>query len=685
MFQSLQKVAAKRRPPKQTSLTFGPWSGGLSTEQRAEQLKPYDLSHTLNVILVGEGIVRTRDGSSLVCSGCTGEVKAVGDVKVGSTWYTIISDSDNKLYYDSSGTATAIGTMEGESRFCGFMGLLIIFDGSYVKMWDGTNLDICYDNGTGPTTPYQFNNRSGADETTLALGNGTNNRIAYRFTSQAWDAGYTIPPTTIFAYLSKEGNGYTGTDNVPITAKLRLVSDDSVLATKTLVATAGELSTSAVEYDVTFTDSDITTEMSPSTQYYASLEYNNGDGTNYVKVHCADVGSGGNAFIYTTSWASDSAKDPLMGLKPGMPPKGVFGLVHNKRLFFIEGLSGTNPAYLWYSASGNHLDYSTADGGGKAHVIDDSATNFPIGGVASWYGDLWLFGTPQQPYLAKLSGSTPSAYAANATLQAVSGDYNSIVATPSDIFFLAPDGVSAVFTIQEYGDIKVATQTDQIVRTIHRHFSSVAFAGYDPEWGLYLLKLEGHDPIIALHTQMKGVRYQGRKPVTFSPATEWGFAFSGAPTAFGSGNGYMLIGTDDGKVYKMDHAVVQDDDNDVTYQFRSNYLLTRFGELAARKGSANCFGMVGGQFDLVFYRNHSRTSFLTETVEIPWDPTTPIAELTMDVAEMGWDITPFDYFDRMEINFNFRALQVGIENIQLNGRPLYFGPITILADRIGGF
>ena len=653
----------------------------MLTELQAEQAKGNELPEAKNVVIVGKGILRTRDGSTLVSSvsGSTPSIKFARDVKVGATWYTLMSADDKKLYKDVAGTATAIATLEGESRVCGFMGLLFIFDGSYLKMWDGTTLSLAYDNGTG-STAYQYNNRTGADDGSLALGNATNSRVAQKVTTQAWDATYTIPPTTVFARLSKTGTGGTGA----ITMTIRLVSTDAVQATKTFLADVTTLSTTAIEYEASFVAADITNNLALSTAYYVSLEYAGGDGSNYVNVHNTTVGSGGLAYHYAAAaWNANATRNLVIGLKPGRPPKASEGLVHDNRLRLLDP---DNLSYVWYCAAGNHLDWSTANGGGYVPAVDDSSTGFPIGAIASFYNALWVFGTPRQPFLGQQTGDEPKDYKINITLQKVSAETKSLIVTPNDILFLHPGGVDDVRTIQEYGDIRAETHTDNVRKTIHSYFSSAAFAGYDPEWGIYLLKLASYDPIIAVHTRLKTVKYQGLRGATFSPVTTWEFnvGASETPTCFGEGNGVMYIGTDGGKLYKMDATKVEDNNRTVTYQFKTNYQTTGFGEFAATKIALATFGRMGGRFNYYFYKNNSRTSFYNLQSTIPWDTTTTPDELTMDVDEMLFLVEPETYYDRENLAFVFRTLQVGVQDIILNGKPLYFGPVTILANAVGG-
>lgn len=678
----VRQGVAKARP-KQKTFQFGPWPGGLVTTTQAEQLKSYEAFELLNIVLVSEGIARTRDGLEEVCSGCTGDPISVGRVLVNGTWKTLITDDDNKLYYDNSGTATLIKTLSGETRFLGFMDVAILFDNSYLKQYDGTSVTMLYDDGTGVTTAYQYYNRAGSDDTNITLGDGTNSRVAAKFTSQAWDSGYTIPPTTVFAKLKKAGTGGSGA----ILAKIRKVSDDSVLASMTLVSDVTAISDDE-EYDATFAASEITTELSPSTAYYLSLEFTNADGdppTNHVLIKCTTVASGGVGYHYAAAaWAADSTKDPIMGLKPGRPPKGYTGVVFGGRVFFLDP---DNEGYLRYCSAGNQYDYSTTNGGGYVGAVDSDSNSFPIGGIASFYGSLYLFGTSEQPFLGTLTGDTPSEYAVTQTLQRVSGDYKSIVVAPDSIYFLSKSGIGDISTIEAYGDINAVTQTDNIRRTIHQYYSSAAFAGYVPEWGIYLLKLAGYDSLIALHSKIKTVVPRGMGETTISPCTKWEFAIDATPTCFGEGDNYMFVGFDDGKIYKTSSSVVADDDIAVTYKIWPNFQSTVFGEYAAEKVSVNAFGRFGGDFDLAFYKNNSRTSFHTISFTVPWDTTVSLDELIgIDVAEedMGWLVEPGNYFDRRLVNYNFRSTMIGIENITLNGKPMWFGPVVLLADSIGG-
>uniref|UniRef100_A0A6M3X8J7 Putative tail tubular protein n=1 Tax=viral metagenome TaxID=1070528 RepID=A0A6M3X8J7_9ZZZZ len=361
-----------------------------------------------------------------------------------------------------------------------------------------SSVSLAYDDGTG-ASGYQFDNRAGTDDTALALGNGTNTRIAYKFTSQTLDTGYLIPPTKITVKLSKQGDGYTGTDNVPITVKIRAVSGDTALITKTLVATAGAVSKTAVEYGAVLTSDDITTHMASATAYYATVEYNNGDGSNYIKVHCTTVASGGVGYYYDGSYNADTTKDPIMSVKPGRPPKGAFGTIHEKRLF-IAG-DPDNPGYMWY---GNLtcLDWSTPDGGGYVGAVDDSRNNYEVGAIRDLFNQLYVIGKETQPYLCILSGASPNDYILSPAFQEVWTTHKTAVNTTNDLWIAGGKGVNSIRGVEQYGDIRTFAESDPVYDRIQDYFStSTAIAGYYARDGQYWLYMPSYYRILIVNTK----------------------------------------------------------------------------------------------------------------------------------------------------------------------------------------
>ena len=668
MFENLSSAIAARPRPKQGIITYGVWPGGLVTDKKAEQLRKDELSECVNFVLVSNGVLRTRDGSTLVCSGCTGEIVQCEDINVQGTWYTIMSDTDNKVYYNDSGTATAIATLEGEAHFCGFMGFLILFDGSYIKAWDGTKVFMLYDNGLGSTTPYQYNNRNLTPDATYDkhLGDGTTTVVEQAFTSQTWTAGYTIPVTHVYATMYKVG-APTGT----VTAKIIRVSDSAVMASKEISTAVDDFvtDTDGLEYEAIFAASDVTTELSPAVDYKLSLEYSGGDASNYVVVKGAD------------------ASNVITGVKPGKPPKAVFGLVFQDRLHCIEGADGSNPSYRWYCNTGNHLDWSSPNGGGYTPVVDSSGTNYPINAISVWNNELWVFGTDRQPFLGKQTGTTPSSWAIYPILKEVSAHYRSVVSAENNIIFTDKEGIKVLASVQEAIGIAVKNHSSGIAATIRTSYSDNAVAGYDPEWGLYLLKMENNNSVYVVHTKVRAYRYLGQSVVTYHPITKWQFAWETdeLPTGFGRGQGFCLIGTNQGRVYKMDNTKINDNLNSLTYKLKTNYPSTKFGENQAYKLSVGLSSRTGGKITLDFYANNSRTPLLTEVKTLLIDDDILTLSLT-DILTVNADflISSDIYFDREDINFNFRSMKIGVSDIKLYGEPLYIDKFTLLYQGVGG-
>ncbi len=673
MYGRLGKVSARQRAKRRSaSLTFGPWPRGLLIDRQAEQAKKSDLLEALNMVLIEEGIARTRDGSALVCSGCTGKITQAEIVTVGGEWMIILVDSDNKLYrQDGAGVQLIQEFASGPVRFLSYMEGLLIFDGQGPKFWDGRSIRICFDDGVGDVGPYQFSNRFEADTKSIAIRAGEPHSIP--FTSADWSAGYGIPPTVFFARMRKVGSP---AGPVKILVKLAgahiAAGDLSVPAEKFVTDETGS------EYEVLFDeggvvmdedrimlDTDLMTEyMMPNTDYVIEIDFPTGDADNYVELRLTDK------------------DEPVTALRPGPPPKAHFGAISKGKAFTVDL---ANPGEINYCAAGNPFDWSTPNGGGKMGAVDDSASNFPVGAVVEFFGVLYIYGTSKQPYLARLLGDTPADYRIQKIVDNISADQKSIVVSPDNIWFLHPTGVDSVKAVQEHGDIAVSTQTDSVKDVIHKYFSHGAVAGYDPAWGLYCLKMEGTDDIFVVHTRLKSARAQGQRAVGFSPVTRWRYKFPDPVSCFGSGDGCMLVGTEGGELYAMDKGASQDNEIDPDYKIMSYAQVIPFGEGEVERVSVTASGRFGGSFNMAFYRDYQRDALVKLPFDVPMDSGILTAEADMDTAEAMFLTNPAYTVDRGEVNFNFRSLQVGIEDIKLSGKPLYIGSIRVRAAQIGGF
>jgi len=515
----LRGIQPKEKHPRQM-LSFMGFPHGLNTSMPIFQIVPTECSALINWIIKKGGKLVTRDPISKYTTSATtnsSAVKTIAQVNIGSTTYILIQDAAHKIYYlDADLKPVLIDTLAANAQIIGYNGVAIIMDGSFLKYIDtvASGIKIAYDAGTG-ATGFQFDHSALTNDTYLALGNGTNLGVAQKFTTQAWTAGYTIPPVTVTAYLSEDGSAPTGA----ITAKIRATNDSStVLASKTFVTDAADIGATAVEFSTTFTSGDISTELSPSTAYFMSLEYSAGDATNYVKVHCNNIGSGGLSYYGITdlntigNWTADTAKHCLMSLSPGMPPKGSFAAIKDARLFMAG--DPDNPGYVWYSNL-THLDWSTASGGGYIGAVDDHKNNYKIGGINILYGDLLVYGTEAQPYLSKLTGASPSDYALPLSFQRAWTTSKTLVSAANDLWAGSGDGVDPVSGVQEYGDLRTFSASDPIADRLDDYWDSdTAFAAYFPRDGQYWLVMPKYYRVLTAHTKNptvdpsgQGVRY----------------------------------------------------------------------------------------------------------------------------------------------------------------------------------
>jgi hypothetical protein len=674
--------AGARQPIRirsESSLSFNGFPYGVHTSVPPFQISVREMSECVNFNVTNLGGLETRRPltqytKSAVLS--NSPVKFISKSSIGDTDYELLVDANFNLYYlDANKDPIFIGTLEGDATILPYNGVALLLDGSYIKYLDDSlTIKIAYDDGTGPAG-YQFDNQAGANDDFIPLGNGTNERVAFKFTALGWDSGYTIPPTTVTIMLSKEGD----LPVAPMFVRIRKVSDDTIVAAspEDALYDVSLLDVVAVEVSYTFTSSDIVSELDPSTEYYLSLEFTGGNSTNYVKVHCssafetanavknggfldavtppedwtdgndavlsteavglsgnclkvledghdypyayqdvdvtaeqfykvmayvkkgtqdiykmvvwdivngielydsgwirevaadwssfvsvvgyAPVGCtsirislyssslsgegtyiyfdsvtccksvGGTAYYYDGTWHSDASNIPIFSLRPGLPPKASFGRIKDSRPFL--GGDPDNPGYVWF---GNltHLDWSTVDGGGYVGAVDDNRNTYAVGAIETLYGDLYVYGKENQPYLCKLSGSTPSDYVLPALFQHVGATHRTLRSVGNDLWAATGIGVSTIQGVQEYGDIRAFFVSDSVGdRFVDYWDTDTAISGYNPIGGQYMLYMPNYHRVLVAHTKLPfrmgvqikypWVEYEFTKDILTSTSYKW--------------------------------------------------------------------------------------------------------------------------------------------------------------------
>ena len=579
---ALKSIANVRHSPAQNEvLSFAGFPHGLNTSLPADRIALTEASKLVNWTIEKDGTLVSRTAISKYTTEATDSnspVKEITDIVVDGGAVRFLVDGNYKLYLIELPGTTLFGvaTFEGATTIIAYNNGAVFLDGGYIKTynvgWD-SHFRIAYDAGSG-TTGFQFDKTALSQDSTLALGNGTNVRVAQKFTTQAWTAGWTIPAITCSVYLDK-----TGSPTGNILMVLRNITTGAVMATKTLCTAAKLTDGTAAEFSASFDAGDTTTEMSPETAYYMSLEYElgakkaitaitkanpgvvasvghglsvddvvyfsgltqmtelnetyqtitavgdvnhfsindtsgyvaaettggncgqlAGNTASYVNVHCHDVTSGGGAYHYAAgAYAADATKDCVMSVSPGRPPKAAFGCIWNKRLH-VAG-DPDNPGQVWY-CNLSPVDWSTADGGGYFTTIDSDANNFDVGGLIPFFGDLYIFGKENQPYLVKVSGVSPDVYVQELAFQNPWTTHKALVSSVNDIWYAGSGGVSSLSGVQSYGDLRTFFASDPVFDRIKTHWDTdTAILGYYPQDGQIWLIMPTYHRVLVCNTK----------------------------------------------------------------------------------------------------------------------------------------------------------------------------------------
>ena len=561
----IARAARRQRPEK--SFTFQGWPHGLNTSVEPFQISKTELARCVNYIIHPDGQLETRIPIKRYTTTATTSNAAIKfsiKIPIGGTSYELLIDENYVLYYISGTTPTTISTLEGEATIVPFKGIGLILDGSYAKYLDGVtaaSLKSCYDDGTG-ITGHQFDN-DGVTSTggSINLWTGGYSRAAYKFTSHALDTGYTVPPTTFKARLSKVGSP-TGT----IFAVVRNVATDATMAKTSLstaqALTSGSTGSAGTLYSVTFTEDHVTTEMSGSTAYYACVEYAIGRTGSYVLASCT-TGTGKNGYQYTGSaYVAVTTKDPHFSLRPGKPPIATNGVI-KKGSPFIYG-NPAAPSYL-YVGNGTYLDWSTSDGGARVGLVDDNAYNFPIGGIIVLLDNLFVYGKQGQPCLANLTGDSPSSYALPLLYQSAWTTQKTLVGAVNDVWSASSDGVDPLSGVQEYGDVRTFSASDPVADRLRDYWDTDdSIACYWPKYGLYLLSFPTYHRVLAFRTK-EPVQDLNTNQKRY-PCTEFEFyrehltsaSFGWATTGVGTNEYYAVYSTGSTAVIQKPDAVTLD-------------------------------------------------------------------------------------------------------------------------------
>ena len=659
MLRSPSYFSKPRAKKQQQNIIYQGFPLGENTSVPAMLLKPQELSECIDFKFNPGGQLETRAPLvryTATSGAATGGIVDIQTCSLGGTSYEIVGYGDAVDGYEIGYISTTAGTgnttiklddIEGEPRITPYNDCAIISDGSYLKFADDlTEVKMAYDAGTGGTF---FDNFSGDVDGAIAI---TTAGVGCTFTTPVWDTGFTIPATQVFFEVQATTAGAATCQVDIVTTAGTAVA--SVSYTDDIPTTAADI------LDVSYTS--VTAELEPNTKYNCLLK-----GAN-VNLSYTTVPSGGT--LVTAGGATpDTAKTPIMRVHPGLPPKSLWTVVSGRRLWVYDP---TKPGQLSF---GNltHLDFSTVNGGGYVGVVDEDQNSFKIGAAQDLYGELYVYGTKDQPYVCKLTGATPADYALPLLFQRIWSTQDTIKNVGSDIWSASIDGVDALTGVQEYGDLRTYSLSDP-VKDRFSYWSSAAIAGYNSKLGQYLLYMPGYDYVTVFHTK-QAIRDQAGQ--LRYPSSRYHLPI--IPSCFSDTGEGFLIGCADGHIYHFDSTEYKDLGTDQIYpSFKTNRvdMPGRSIDLVKVQFLGNSKG--GAQFNFDIYKNgNESTSVKTWTVMFPMSDALTVDELIMDVDDMLFAIDPAQTPLFFDLNINAVSLQFKISNVHISGYPVYFDGLVL--------
>ena len=224
------------------------------------------------------------------------------------------------------------------------------------------------------------------------------------------------------------------------------------------------------------------------------------------------------------------------------PAKPKFAAAFKNRLF-LAGNSGEE-SLLYYSASNDDTDFTTANGGGAINV------GFEINAIKPFRDALYIFGRTN---IKKLTGSTTSNFVVQPVTEdigCVAGD--SVIEIAGDLLFLGPDGIRPIAGTDKIGDVQLETISKRIQNLVKgnienfdlENFTSVVIRGKSQF--RYFFDEDSESGIIG------GLREQPQGGISMEFSTLLGVPVTAADSGYIGKVETIVHGDENGKVYDHD-------------------------------------------------------------------------------------------------------------------------------------
>ncbi len=631
----------------------------------------------------------TRPGLSQVTNSTMPDGNAPLAVK-GSATKTVVATKANLYYLDANNDPQPIGAHEAGDSYrpvlINYAGLLIVLDGGYPKYWDEASFNLLYD-----VSGYEFDYRSQASAGTLNLYAGGKIMAGQKETTPTWAAGLTLPTGPVVVSLSKTG---APTGSVTI----RVYDDaDNLVATSDAID-AASLTTSPVDYTFTFSTAYM---RGPSLAYTYAVHFSGGDAANYVSVEFATTASGGGVRTNNGStWTDDATKDLLIGLRPSLPPKARWGVVHvDGRLHLFGDPDNTSPFFSgsmgYYSAlpdedsPGDSGPFNwgggALGGAGSGSYGIKRGDGAAVTGACLGLGGIVISKGPEPSRMFLLTGASPGEYALTELPTKVSAASGyAMVEAANNVYFIeaASGGLMDLVGVQTYGDVKYRPLSWPVDLSAGALDFAAAY-GVDDQ---ILIKPAGSEYAFVYHIRLGGwTRYRfGVPDLTWDEANftwdewtaAWGEGMGIDVTGFGSDGVEFYVCAADGHVYRLDQDSCYDGvvrgvpsiwskAHDLGRPHNTKQA-KRLNFRVSSRGLTNAVGAVA------FRRDLEDSDYLTKSFRLPADAdaTWDDLDFTWHEWDWPWGGDTAEVLRRTVINFNFRTLQVGIQDVSVLSAPL---------------
>jgi hypothetical protein len=643
------------------SIIFDDMSGGLCTVRHGLELKLNELEEILNMKYVRTDKVAAilREGlkKQTTTAAAGYAIKDLGLYVDASANEYILGVYNSTLAKIASGGWTAIATLAGtRGRMIQFANKMIIADGSYLKQFNGTALNLCYDHGN----PILDSIAGYASSTKLYTGSVT--RAGHKFTTPSWDAGYTIPPTKATFWLSKVGTP-TGT----LICRVRKVSDDSVIATSaTMTATDLESAGQEETFDLT-----ASANMATGTAYYITIEYSDAgsDVSNCIQVHyTSGTTASGNYVTFNVTY-SDVAGDCYLKFYPGLPPKASMLEVRYNRLYCDDKTTGQEN---WLHAS-NVNDPNQWSGTGTYYIICEQGTEITC--IKNFYDVLLIhMGGDGYKSVLRLTGTAPGETAIAILVNGVAAvNPDCACNIGNDFLFLSDSGVISLGAWQSYGDLEQSIVSDKVANLVNANVSTARFGGmctteqqywqeYGESGGMFLV----FDAELRIWTQYRFELGSGVLPTCFA---EWG--------------GDTYVGDAAGHLWKMDIKTPIYYDGVITNEYPAciKFAWSDFNtnlQKHFRFINSQVYSRLGATYSLKLYKDLAADAFWEKSIGVPFAPDLLTVDATMLTSDADFPTGAANStYKTYRPNFRCKSVQIGIEDINPSTSPVLIQRATL--------